>query len=97
MIKQMIPFMRKIKFFSQRDIEEQDYILFGNIYRSLLVESMYYEFMPKGTIVFEKDTIGEEFFIILAGEVAVYLKNDQQSTGKLARLIQTNIHELIWV
>ena len=60
--------IRQIKFFSQRDIEEQDYLLFGKICKKniliSLVESMSHMFMNKGDIIFEAGSVGEEFYIM---------------------------------
>lgn len=71
--------MRNIKFFSQRDIDESDYILFA--------ESMELCYMPKGRMVFEAGSIGDMFYIILSGEVGVYIDipktDDEKSLGGL--------------
>lgn len=69
----LIPFLRQIKFFSQRDIEEKDYMTF--------IEQMTHSYMPKGQIVFEEGTVGEEFFIILRGEVGIYINVPKDSQG----------------
>jgi len=38
--------------------------------------------MPKGKIVFNSGSIGEEFFIILKGEVGVYVDIPKSSEGR---------------
>ena len=42
---------------------------------------MQHTFMPKGTIVFEEGSIGEEFYIILKGEVGIYLDAKNNKAG----------------
>lgn len=37
--------------------------------------------MPKGKIVFDSGSIGEEFFIILKGEVGVYIDIPKSTEG----------------
>ena len=65
--------MRTIKFFSQRDIDEQDYILFA--------KSMDHKYMPKGRMMFEAGSIDDMFYIILSGETAVYINTPKKSEG----------------
>jgi len=38
--------------------------------------------MPRGKIVFESGSIGEEFFIILKGQVGVYIDIPKSTDGK---------------
>jgi CRP-like cAMP-binding protein len=47
------------------------------------VEEMHHAYMPKGTIVFEEGSIGEEFYIILKGEVGIYLDSKNSKEGRL--------------
>ena len=80
--------MRTIKFFSQRDIDEQDYILFA--------ESMEHKYMPKGRMVFDAGSIGDMFYIILSGEAAVYINIPKDSEGILLfQIYQISYRKLI--
>ena len=45
-----------------------------------LLRACYYEYVPKNSVVFEVDSNGTEFYIILNGTVEFYTKGDPKST-----------------
>lgn len=63
--EKIVPFIKSIQFFSERDIPEKNYI---DIAQSLsLLE------MEKDDIVFEFDSVGDLFYIIISGTVSVFI------------------------
>lgn len=61
----MIPLLKGIQFFKDLDVE-------ADLLKHIVV-ALKYKFLPAGTSVFEQGSIGDEFYIILHGKVAVAL------------------------
>mmetsp|Transcript_39539 Transcript_39539/g.45398 ORF Transcript_39539/g.45398 Transcript_39539/m.45398 type:complete len:131 (-) Transcript_39539:1877-2269(-) len=88
-MKNAVKFMKKIKFFAQRQIEDDDYLL--------LMNSMKHVYHPKGHIM-NDDGLGHqtsafEFYIVLMGTVAVYIddpSHQQFLAGGLKKMKKLN-------
>lgn len=84
-MKAAIPFMKKIKFFSQREIDEEDYLALSKYFLILvlfkrccfmnLVDSMNHEYYPKGKVVYQEGEFGHNFYIILMGSTGVFMRD----------------------
>eukprot|EP00347_Sterkiella_histriomuscorum_P010646 403375474 len=84
----LISLIRKIEFFMERKIKENDLVEISNCLK--------HEYHKKGNVVFDFGTTGEKFYIILAGSVSVQVpikrkkqEKEQNDKEKQAAPIQT--------
>ncbi len=64
-LEQLVPLIKSIQFFKERDIHEADFIE--------IVNSLHYEYMAPGSTVFDFGSSGDKFYIILQGLVQVLI------------------------
>ena len=68
----ILPMLKTINFFVEREVPTDSY--------SLIAKHLNYEFFKKGEIVFEKNSEGDKFYIILTGEVGIYVPKQKKET-----------------
>lgn len=73
-VKEVCRYLRKIKFFSQRNIPADGYTLLGKYPDSYLVESMEHVYWPKGKLVYKEEEPVESLYILLIGKASVCIR-----------------------
>ena len=73
-LEKLVPLIKTIEFFYQRDIKDSDF--------SEIVQCLQYEHMEKGKDVFEYNSMGDKFYIILKGTVSVMIPNPDHKDFK---------------
>eukprot|EP00347_Sterkiella_histriomuscorum_P023290 403335214 len=73
-LEKLVPLIKTIEFFYQRDIKDADF--------PDIVQCLTYEHIEKGNDVFEYNSMGDKFYIILKGTVSVWIPNPDNKDFK---------------